>query len=114
MPPGRQQHDPEMVKTLSVPYRPQWTPFTCGSACLQMMLAHQGIRISHLRATLELQAFPGGIDLGRFQTVYKTLSGKRLARITFRGVRRAMNRGVSPGSGYRKQSLGSCHCGDGS
>lgn len=83
-----------MVKALAVPYRPQWTPFTCGPACLQMMLAHGGIRISHLRATRELQAFPDGTDLARFQSVYRKLSGRLLARITFRGVRRALNRGV--------------------
>lgn len=94
MPQRWQQYGSEMVKTLSVPYRPQWTPFTCGPACLQMMLAHRGIRISHLRATRELQAFPGGTDLEHFRTLYQKLSGKKLNRITFRGVRRALNRGV--------------------
>lgn len=89
MPPGRQQYDAEVVKALSVPYRPQSTPFTCGPACLQMMLAHQGIRISHLLATLELKAFPDGTNLGRSQSVYR-----KLTRITFRGVRMALNRGV--------------------
>jgi hypothetical protein len=59
-----------------------------------MLLAHQGIRISHLAATIALKAFPGGTSMEDLQRAYKSATGQILARITFRGVRRALNRGV--------------------
>lgn len=65
-----------MVTRLAVPYLPSVDALYLRAACLQMMLAHQGIRISHLRATRELEAFPDGTDLGRLQSVYERLSGK--------------------------------------
>lgn len=80
--------------TVGSPRRFQLTPFSCGPACLQMLLAHQGINMSHLRATLALKAFPRGTILEDLQRVYRHVTGHRLARITFRGVRRALNRGV--------------------
>lgn len=72
----------------------QWTPFTSGPACLQMMLGHAGVRISHLKATRELKAFPGGTYMEEFQRVYRTYTGRKLGRITYKGILRALNRGV--------------------
>lgn len=59
-----------------------------------MLLSHRGIRMSHIAATLALKAFPGGTAMEDLQQAYKRITGHILARITFRGVRRALNRGV--------------------
>jgi hypothetical protein len=59
-----------------------------------MLLAHRGIRMTHLAATIALKAFPGGTAMEDLQRAYKRATGQILARITFRGVRRALNRGV--------------------
>ena len=71
----------------------QLTWFSCGPACLQMLLAHAGVKISHWEAIRVLGAFPNGTDMDTFRQVYRRYTGRILAPITYRGVKRALNRG---------------------
>jgi ABC-type bacteriocin/lantibiotic exporter with double-glycine peptidase domain len=59
-----------------------------------MMLKHVGIELSHKEAIELLNARPSGTSIEDFQRVYRKLTGKRLAPITIKGVKRAINRGV--------------------
>lgn len=59
-----------------------------------MLLAHAGIKISHWEAIRVLGAFPNGTDMDTFRKVYRRYTGRLLAPITYRGVKRALNRGV--------------------
>lgn len=48
---------------LPIPRNIQKTWFSCGPSCLQMMVAADGVRLSHLEAIRLLQAFPNGTDM---------------------------------------------------
>ena len=77
-----------------IPLILQKTPFSCGASCLQMMVAVDGIHLSHLKAIRLLNAFPDGTDMSVFRRVYSKLTGRTLHRITIAKIKAALNRGV--------------------
>ncbi len=59
-----------------------------------MMVAADGIRLSHIGAIRLLQAFPNGTDMDVFRRVYRAMTGRRMRQVTIMGVKKALNRGV--------------------
>ena len=67
---------------LLIPRNIQKTWFSCGPSCLQMMLAADGIDVSHIEAIRLLQAFPNGTDMDVFRRVYRAMTGRMLRPVT--------------------------------
>ena len=47
-----------------------------------MMLAADGIDVSHIEAIRLLQAFPNGTDMDVFRRVYRAMTGRMLRPVT--------------------------------
>jgi len=59
-------------------YRPQLTWFSCGAACVEMLLASRGFFISHIRSIRETGCFPRGTTTQKMGLAIKSLSGGKL------------------------------------
>jgi ABC-type bacteriocin/lantibiotic exporter with double-glycine peptidase domain len=80
--------------SLNIPYIFQKTGYSCAASCLQMMLAAAGLKMNHWNAIRILKAYPDGTDVATFRRIYRMFTGRTLASVTIKGVRRAINRGV--------------------
>lgn len=92
---------------IRLPYRPQETDWTCGPACLRMLLAARGIRVSERRlaAACNTTAAKGTSprDLARAARAWGCVL-RLSARLRIADLRRLLARGVPVVVNYREPS----------
>jgi hypothetical protein len=67
-------------------YRPQLTPFSCGAACVQMLLAQRQIFVSHLKAIRGTEGFPNGSTKRQIKKAISSFSGYSLELVKVRNL----------------------------